>query len=287
MKKLALALAILCTASLLAQSKVDTVVKQVNDRRSKGPFSGLTITVELPAVKNGDVAASRVLVKSAVDDSGTDLIDREKNEPQLESNARALYGGPSEQPSPASVSVALKNPARKSTSVKEVSGEIELYMPSKDANSVADIARFTSQTGKTLSHKALKANGVEIAAVSPAQIAAEKKRLGEAKRKELQEAGYDEETLKSVLDSHMEYTLRFEENDVVLKVKDPNKRIQDMTWVDGKGEAKRAAVTDSEGYTVLSLWGEKPQADWKLRVSMKTPKNIVRYAFVLNNVALP
>src|SRR6185503_14333513 len=107
----------------------------------------------------------------------------------------------------------LKNPARKAAAVKQVSGEIELYMPSKDPNSVAEFPKFTSLAGKTLTHKALKANNVEIAAVSSAQVAAEKKKLEEAKRKELKDSGYDEETLTSVLSSFLEYLLKFEDSD--------------------------------------------------------------------------
>jgi hypothetical protein len=38
---------------------------------------------------------------------------------------------------------------------------------------------------------------------------------------------------------------------------------------------------------LLSSWGDKPQADWGLRISMKTPKNLVKQAFTLTNVALP
>jgi hypothetical protein len=37
----------------------------------------------------------------------------------------------------------------------------------------------------------------------------------------------------------------------------------------------------------LSTWVGKPQADWKMRVSMKTSKNIVRYPFALSDVPLP
>jgi hypothetical protein len=283
MKKL-LAIA-LFALPLFAQPKLDVNVKQVNDRRTKGSFSQLTITVELPKLKNAEVAASRVLVSSAVDDSGETLVDAEASAPELESNMRGSYGGAAE---PMAVAVTLKNPARKATTVKQVSGEIELFMPGKDPNSVAEIAKFTSQSGRTLSHKALKANGVEITPVSEAQLAVERKRLGEVHRKELADAGYDEESLKSGMADYMESVLKFDDAAVPLRVKDPNKRIQEMVYVDGKGEVKRAMMRDEgNGYTVLSTWGEKPQADWKLRVSMKTPKNIVRYPFVLTDVALP
>lgn len=278
MKKLALAL--LFTSSLVAQP----VLKQVNDRRSNGSFASLTITLELPNIKSIDVAASRALVSNAVDDAGGNLINTEAGEPQLQPNSRAMY---SDNPGPLTVDVDLKNPARKSTSLKSVSGQIELFMPSKDPNSVAEIAKFTSLSGKTLSHKALKANNVEITLVSEAQLEAERKKLTEAKTKELKESGYDDETLKSVLSSYTDYLLKFDEGDVVLRLKDDGKHIQDIAYVDGKGEVKRASINDRDGYTVLSTWGEKPEADWKLRVNMKTAKNIVRVPFSLSNVPLP
>ncbi|HJQ35684.1 MAG TPA: hypothetical protein VKB93_00965 [Thermoanaerobaculia bacterium] len=278
--------ALLCAAPLLAQPKIDTVVDQINDRRTGGSFSQLSIMLKLPKIQTGEVAASRVLVSFAVDDLGISLIDSKAEEPQLEMNSRAMYAG-ADKTEPATVTVNLKNPSRKATIVKQVTGDIELYMPSKDPNSVAEFPKFASLSGKTLTHKALKANGVEIAAISTAQIAAEKKKIEEAKRKELKEQGYEDETIKSVLDSQMEYTLRFEEGETVLKVKDPQKRIHDVVFVDGAGEEKRVSMSDNEGYTVLSLWGEKPQPDWKLRISLKTAKNIVRYPFALSNLALP
>ena len=280
MKKLALTLALVFATSLVAQP----VVKQVNDRRTNGSFSALSITMELPNINSKDVAASRVLVSNAVDDAGGNLINTEGGEPQLQANSRAMY---SENPGLMTVDVDLKNPARKSKSLKSVSGQIELFMPSKDPNSVAEFPKFTSLSGKTLSHKAFKANNVEITLVSEAQLEAERKKLTEAKTKELKESGYDEETLKSVLSSYTDYLLKFDEGDVVLRVKDDGKHIQDIAYVDGKGEVKRASINDKDGYTVLSTWGEKPEADWKLRVNMKTAKNIVRVPFSLTNVPLP
>jgi hypothetical protein len=270
-------------ALVLAATLTDTTVQRVNDRRSAGHFSHLDIVLELPKVKSNDVAASRVLVSNASDETGRDLIDHENQEPQLETNQRAG----NDAAAPVAVSLTLKNPARAATKVKEVRGEIELYMPSKDPNSTAEVAKFLSFSGKPLAHKALKANAVEIALVSPAQLAAEKKKMGDAKRKEYAEAGYEGESLDEVVKSYLESLLSLQEGDVLLRVKDPNKRIQEIVYVDGAGEVKRASMRDEEGFTLLSTWGEAVQPDWKLRVSLRTPKNLVRYAFALKDVPLP
>lgn len=278
--------------SAVAQPKatpVEVSVKSVNDRRTSGSFAQLNISLELPKISSRDVEASRVLLAGATDDTGRTLLNPEAGEPMLEPNYRgSLTGRDDKVPPPATVNITLQNPDRKAKTVKEVRGEIELFMPSKDPNSVAEIAKFMGSSGKPLSHKALKANGIEIALVSPAQLAAERKRLSDAKRKEYVEAGWTPgEDLDSMVKSYSESLLTVEDSDVLVRIKDPNSRIQELAYIDAAGETKRISDRTDEGFTYLTTWGEKPQADWKLKVSMKTPKNMVRYSFALKDVVLP
>ncbi len=284
MNKTIVALALAALASpLFAQKPAEVTIKQVNDRRTNGKFfAELSIALELPKVRAADVVAARVLVTSAVDNAGQSLIAADAEVPDLMQTPKMGQ----DATEPASVSLKLKNPDRKSTSVKEVRGEIELYMPSKDPNSIAEIPKFLSFSGKPLAHKALKANGVEISLVSPAQIEAEKKRLGEAKRKEAKESGYEGEDLDNVVKYYLESLLNVEDGEVLVRLKDPNKRIQDINYLAG-GEERRVSMRDDEGFVLLSSWGDKPQPDWGLRISMKTPKNLVRQPFTLSNVPLP
>lgn len=284
--KIALALALLLPAlPAAAQQTTDVVFKQVNDRRSKGFFSELALGLELPKLQSSEVAASRVFVSTATDDAGNDLVDRDAAEPQFDWNPRAaMKDAP---PMPAVISVKLKNPPRKARKLSLVSGEIELYMPGKDPSSVAEISKFVTMRGKTLGDKALKANRVEIAMLSDAQIEAERARRTEAKRKEYAEIGYEGEELESAVRSAVEGLLVVEENELLVRIADPDKRIQEISYVDGAGEVKMVSARDDEGVVVLSTWDGRPQPDWKLRVSMKTPKSLARYAFALRDVALP
>jgi hypothetical protein len=289
---LALSAASLATAAA-AQPKsaqVEVKVQQVNDRRTSGSFSQLTIKLDLPKIRSSEVDASRVLLTAATDDSGRNLLDPEASEPQLQPNFRMNRPGaaPETPPPPASVEVTLKNPDRKATTVKEVRGEIELYMPSKDPNSVAEVPKFTSTSGKPLAHKALKANGIEIALLNDKQIEAERKRIADAKRKEYKDQGWeDEETLNETIKNLTESLLTMQESDLLVRVKDPNQRIQNIVYIDAAGAEQNISTRSEEGVVYLSTWGEKPKPDWKLKVSMKTPKNMVRYAFALKDVALP
>ncbi len=291
MKTIAASALALFAASLFAQPKptpVEVSVQQINDRRTNGSFSHLSISLELPKIRSSEVEASRVLLAAATDDSGKNLLDPEASEPQLEPNMRGRMGGAETPPSPASVRVMLANPDRKATTVKEVRGEIELYMPAKDPNSVAEMSKFLPSSGKPLSHKALKANGVEITLLTEKQIEAERKRIADAKRKEYKDAGWEDgESLEGMLTNLLQSLLGLQESDLLLRIKDPNKRIQEIGYIDAAGEVKRFSTRDEEGLTYLSTWGDKPQPDWKLRISMKTAKNMVRHSFALKDLALP
>lgn len=280
-----LALALFLSVPAASQQKTEVTLQQVNDRRSKGFFSELTLTLELPKIQSKEVAATRVFVTSATDDAGNDLVDPEESDPGFEGNSRAMFADA--PPMPATVSFTLKNPARKAKKLTAVSGEIELYMPGKDPNSVAEIAKFTTMGGKALAHKALQANGIEIAMLSAAQIEAERKTRAEATKKEYAEMGYEGEDLENVVQSATEGLLAVEEGEILVRIKDPQNRIQEIGYVDAAGEVKMVSSRDDEGVVVLSTWGGTPEPDWKMRVSMKTPKNVVRYAFALTDVPLP
>lgn len=276
------------TIALTAQPKpAEVVVYQIIDRRTAGSFASLTIGMQLTKVPSSQVAASRVIVSAAVDETGASLLEGEK-EPDLEANLRGR-SSENDKPQPVSVSLTLKNPSRKATKLREVRGEVELFMPGKDANSVAEVPKFMAFSGKAINHKALKNNGVEIVLLSKAQIEAEKKKIADVKRKEYKEAGYaDGEDLENNVKSAMEYTLTVEPNDVPVRVKDPKKSIQEFEYVNSKGEVTSVHVRNlHEDIGAITTWGDPPGADWTLRVKMKTSKNLVRQAFVLKDVVLP
>lgn len=260
-------------------------VGQVNDRR--GSFARLAIGLELPDVDSSDVAASRVVVTRATDDTGRDLVPDDAKEKKLEPSQRGGFGGADGKKSPALVTVELKNPARKATVVKEAAGEIELYMPGKDPNGVADVPGFLAAAGKPVSHPALAASGVGVTVLTKAAFEAEKKRLAEQKRQEAKKEGLGAEMLESVVTSFLELFFTPGEDDVLLKLSDPKGRVQEFAFVDPAGEEKRVGSYERDGITVLSAWGEKAGPDWTLRVKLKTPKTLARYAFALKEVPLP
>ena len=258
---------------------------QVNDRRSSGHFAQLNVHVALPDVPEKDVAAESIVATKAVDDTGKDLLQGAQQSKELSPTASGRGIG-DEKPSPTRLTITLSNPARGATTIKEIAGEIELYLPSRDPNAVYKADRVLSKAGKPLAGPALAASRVEITLLSQAQVDAEKKKLADKKRADMKKDGFSEDSISDLVKSFLE-SLFPSEGQLVARVKDPDHRIQHFSYVLPSGEQRNITAMDRDGFTVLNMWGEKPQADWALKVELKTPKTSVRHTFALEDVALP
>ena len=280
-------LAILFAAAAAAKSG-DIHVTQVNDHRAKS-FARLSVTVQIPSIKSSDVTASRVILKSAVDDAGTNLMKTDAGETQLEKNLRKDFGDPGEAPAAMLVSMEMNNPPRSAKMLKELKGDIELYMPQRDPNGQATIKNFMSQSGgKNVNDRALKANGVELSILSDAQFQTMKKAALDKYRAEQKANGADGDDLEDRVKNYGTYDyLNPEPGDVLVKLNDPKKAVQSIEYVAADGKATDVRMQEKNGIVVLSTWGEKPAADAAMRVNFKTSKNVVRYPFVLTNIPLP
>ncbi len=262
----------------------------LQDRRSDGHFPRCTLGMELPDYPAHEVTAARVVVKKAVDDLGTNLVKEDAADVRLEPTQRGQFGKPDDGKAapPTIVFAEMKNPPRAAKALKEVSGEIELFVPSRDPNGEARIERFLALAGKAAVHPALRANGVEISFVSKAQLDAERKKAEEAETAKLKKEGYeDADSIRSMVESALYSFPKGEERQVVLKVKDPRKAIQEIKTFSASGE--RVFGTDSEesGFRVLTFWNDPPQADWTLSIQMRSDSSLVRHTFAFRDVPLP
>jgi len=262
----------------------------VKDRRTAGSFPSCTLGIELADYTAWEVTAARVVVTTAVDDLGTSLVKGDGAEARLEPTQRGQLGKPAAgKPAPPSLVFAeMKNPPRKAKALKEVSGEIELLVPSRDPNGEAKLAGFLGLAGKPIANAALRANGVEISILTKAQVDAERKKAEAAETAKLKKEGYDDpDTIRSTVESALSYFPKGEEGEVVLKVKDPKKAVQEIKAFDGKGERVFSGSSEQAGFRVLSFWNEKPKPDWSLSVVMVSDRSLVRHTFTFRDVPLP
>ena len=281
----------LFAASPLLAQDVKVSAGTVEDQRfSDDRFGGLSIELLLQGAGVAEVKAVRVRVTSAKDDAGTALSkpDPDDKPKDFEEFSTDRHPGPS---------VHLLSPRRDASSI-DVAGEVELFIPSRDANTKQRFDQFQGRLDKSISSPALKSAKVEITPLSAKeykarqqknkptreQIMAEGKKHG-ASEKEIQEALALMEALSSLSGEEPS------DKSVLVETKDPDGRIISIDVVGADGTELHAPSRGTSGGRDLKMvkidFSEKPPADAALLVTMRTQKSLVTVPMNFKGVALP
>lgn len=263
----------------------------IEDRRTTGKFfGGLEVELKLTGDDLADAKAKRVIVKRALDETGRDLLPDEQKEPDFSTSSGS------------DLKVSLKNPARGATALKEISGHVELFTPSRDPAATVTVDRLLSRMDKPISMPALRNQKIEIAVVSPkAHRANAAKRKAEFEKemakgkaemeKEMKGASAEEaKALEAIMGLAQAFSGMMDEvgdNDLILNVKDADGRLMDVEVTRAGGEEISSNGSMSSGELRVMNFSEKLPADAKLKVLIKTKKALVSAPFTLSNVSLP
>lgn len=288
---LGFALSLVAIGTPLSAQDLRVSAGTIEDRRTTGKFfGGLEVELKLTGDDLADAKASRVLLKKAVDETGRDLLPDEKKVPDFSTS-----GG-------SDLKVSLKNPARGATTLKEISGEVELFTPSRDPAATVTVDKLLSRMDKPISMPALRNQKIEVTVVSPkAHRANAAKRKAEFEKemakgkaemeKEMKGASAEEaKALEAIMGLAQAFSGMMDEvgdNDLILNVKDADGRLMDVEVVRADGERISSNGSMSSGELRVMNFSEKLPADAKLRVFVKTKKALVSSPFTLSNVSLP
>jgi hypothetical protein len=279
-------LAGLALSAAAAAQAVRVSAGTIEDRRTTSRFfAGLEIELKLTGDDLADAKSARIVLKKAVDETGRDLLPESKPDDDFKSiNSSELK-------------LSLKNPARGASAVKEISGEVELFVPTRDPAAVVTVDRLVSRMDKAVDSPALKGQGISIRVVSPkVHRAAAKKREAEFekemdKHKEemKKEAGDDKtaEALMALVKGFSGMMNEVGDNDLILEIEDEQKKILDVSVVGPKGDTIDTRGSMSSGGLKILQFGEKLPPEAKLKLLLQTEKSIVSAPFSLTNVPLP
>jgi len=284
----AIALALLALPGRAAGQDLRVTAGTIEDRRTTGKFfGGLEIELKLTGDDLADAKAARVLLKKAVDESGRDLLPEKKGDEDFQKSSGS--SGPN-------LKVNLKNPARGAGAIKEVSGDVELYAPSRDPAATVVVERLTSRMDKPVASPALKAQKIAVRLVSPNVYRADaKKREAEMdaemekhKDEVKKEAGDDKtaEALMGLVKAFSGMMNDVGDNDVILQIEDEGGKLQDVEVVGKSGVIDTRGSMSSGGLKILQ-YSEKLPPDAKLRFLLKTKKSLLKTPFTLTSVPLP
>jgi hypothetical protein len=283
------------SATQAAPPKVRVTVESVLDRRTTRDFprSELSITLKLEGEDAGAVRSARAHLTKASDDTGRSLLQSAAEGRQdADRWEEAREGGP---PTPR---VDLASPSRKAKSLTAIEGVLETYLPSRDPAGTVRIERIMAKKDKPLSVPPLASRSIRLQVLSKAGLEKEKKQAEEKKKaqaakkkgKKGAEAGLEEMAgaMGDALGGMLERLfLSAGDNDLILKVDDPGKKIFSFDLVAPDGAPIRSfGTTELEGYRIIRMFEPIPQ-NASLQVRLKTPKSFGEVPFTLANVKLP
>ncbi|HMA19111.1 MAG TPA: hypothetical protein VKS03_11790 [Thermoanaerobaculia bacterium] len=276
-----LAAGLLVPAAAAPAGKRDLAVSagDVTDRRrNDNLFASLEIELRLTGEAAAGARGARATVEKAVDDTGRNLI---KEKSDSDDFAKSTGDGP-----PA-LKIELRNPARRATKVRELSGQVELFVPERDPAAQARVAKFATQMDRPISAPALKAAGAVVTVVSRKTYEEEKKKDAERRKKEAEGAGIAGAMVNAFAGLFEGMFGDIGENDVLVRVEDKGKKVFSVDVLDAAGKPVEGMGSMKVGDFWILKFMEKLPADAGLRISVMTPKSLVTERFALKDVALP
>lgn len=247
-------------------------------RRNDNVFASLEIELKLTGEASAGARGARATVEKAVDDTGRNLI-KEKND----SSDFAKSSGDE----PPALKIELRNPARRASKVRELTGQVEIFVPERDPSAQARIAKFSSQMDRPIASPALKAAGAQATVVSRKTYEAEKKKDAERRKKEAEGAGIAGAMANAFAGLFEGLFGDIGENDVLVKVDDKGKKVFSVEVLDAAGKPIDGMGSMKVGDFWILKFSEKVPADAGLRIYVMTPKSMVTERFALKDVALP
>jgi hypothetical protein len=264
--------------------EVEIEVGEVTDTRTTGEFfSGceVTLKIEGDAVSNSlGIRATRLHM--AVDDTGQNLIKDTNSSP-------SFFDSSSEKEDTLQERIKLKNPSRNAKAIKSLEGELEIFQPTIDNEGMVIIEDFMSHPSEPISSSTLDKWHVQVTYLTKESYILKKKEFEERNKEGLKKAAerYGG-TFAEMFDDFFEESLSDEKNTLQFYVKDPDKRVIDLAFIDNMGNPvevwRRSSMGELRTYTFKKTI---PPPDTKLVIYLATPDSIKIVPFKLNDIALP
>lgn len=264
-------------ASSVVKEGIQFQAGEVHDSRTNGEFFG---GLDLELVMTGDIvnktrAIRNMEIQKAVDSTGQTLLSEDS--PGFQHSSKGEEEGKRTE------SLHLKNPARSATSITEISGTLELYVPDKDPKAKLLVKGVLKQSGKPLVSDVLKKAKIEIVVLNQAQF----QQLKESA------SGWSGEGTSPIETALPGFAELFEglydvgENDLAFLVKDSSGRFAEIEVVDATGKRVPTNGHSFSGTTYTFTFEALPPDTSQLAVYLDTPTALVKAPFSLTNITLP
>lgn len=286
-KSIRLSLWIVLLFSFASTGRTDPPQIQVSagdikdSRPSSNEPGGMKVELKLAAVSLPDDAKGfRVAITKAVDDTGLDLCTSESTAPEFK-NIKAIK----------SFELKLKNPARKATTIKELTGTVELLVPKNDPTCSIVLDHFEKHMNVPVESDALKSAGVDVVPRTGRQYEArEQKNQAEGMK-----AASQEQRKRMQAFASRPSNMRMDPNDIAVSIEAGNNKVVGFEFRDesnktiqpsGSGVSYRQDGPRFERALTYHFNAPLPEKA-KLVILLATPGALVKVPFTLTDIPLP
>ena len=266
----------ICFAITTAYAEdIRVMVSEVKETRTTGQFfAGLELKLKILGDNISDAKGLKPRITKAVDDTGRNLLKDE--------DYKADFEKPDEQ-GQFETTLKLKNPARKATAIKEVTGEIEIFVPKYDPGATSVIKNFMAQTGKTVSDPTLKDAKVDITVLTKEQF----NKIKAEREKELKAQKEIGDAMVQLFGALFGGMMEMGENSVMLNVKDEGKKVIVIEFTDESGKKIHTQATMTMGDVKVFEFDKPLPQKAQVMIFLATPKALIKTPFRLTDIVLP
>ena len=274
-----LALPFAANAQQQSPPQIQVNVGDVTDSRTTGAFNS-ECKVELKFT--GDAAADaqsvrRVILAEAADTTGRDLI------PKKDDEMASHFMGFGQSRGVLSTEVKLRNPSRNATAIKMLKGQVELFNPTEANGGLLTIKNILQHPAEPVQNPALAKYHIQLMYLTKAAYDAKKKEI-ESQQNGDQKLG---EAFGQLFKGMLGGMVSDSRDSIQLYIKDPDKRIIDLKFVDGQGNPLKSNQSWSTGEFSSTGFESPPPPDTQLKIQLATPESLKAYSFQVENIALP
>lgn len=262
-------------------------IGEVKDTRTTGQFfGGLEIELNVICANLNDAKAFRFAVTSARDDQGTDLVKKEED--SFNSNEFTELDEYNLDNGQAKLTVNLRNPLRKAMYVKELTGDLEMFIPKYDEEAVLTFNKFQEQSGAPLKSEKLDKAGIAITVMTKEQYdkAAQADETKESKPEENVGEALGK-AFSEAFSSMFGMMGTVSEGSIILNIKDTESRLMGIVFIGADGAIINSMGRTTMGETSVYDFETPLPPDAGIRFFLSTEKALIKLPLQLKDIALP
>jgi hypothetical protein len=282
---LLLAMPIVSHAQTKSPTSIQASVGDITDNRTT---SGFTSDCKVELKFTGDAASDagsvrQVRVTEAKDETGRDLILAKDDDTSSSSFGTGRSG------TTLKADVKLRNPSRNATTIKIIRGDVELFTPTEANGGLLTIKDVLKNPAEPIKNPALEKYKVQLIYLTKESYEAKKKEI-EAQKKASTDAAGEKlgeafgDLFKGMFGGMMNSSSK---NSIQMYVKDPEKRVVSLKFVDAQGKPLKSRESWSSQEFKNTGFDAPPPPDTQVIVQLATPESVKSFPFKVENIPLP